>query len=341
MPEQLITTGHSIQYMDSRKSWPVHDNSVDLIITSPPYPMIEMWDPLFTTLNSKINIEENTAFELMHQELDKVWNECYRVLKEGGFACLNIGDTVRTINKLFKLYPNHARVLSSCMNIGFNILPMIFWRKQTNAPNKFMGSGTLPVGAYVTLENEFILVFRKGDKRPFKTSEEKLERKQSAFFWEERNKWFSDVWDFKGTKQALIHKGLSRSAAFPFELPYRLVNMYSLKGDVVLDPFLGTGTTTLAALASGRHSIGIEQNINYHDIIVERILHNKDLINKLVIKRLADHIEFVNTHETDNFKYLNKSYDFPVKTQQETELFFNNIKDVAQTSNNTFNVSYN
>ena len=85
------------------------------------------------------------AFELMHIELDKVWNEVFRVLKEGGIACINIGDATRTINKNFQLYSNHSRIINHCTKIGFSALPMILWRKQTNAPNKFMGSGMLPV----------------------------------------------------------------------------------------------------------------------------------------------------------------------------------------------------
>ena len=111
------------------------------------------------------------------------------------------------------------------------------WRKATNAPNKFMGSGMLPCGAYVTLEHEWILIFRKGGKRVYKTAEAKESRRDSSFFWEERNVWFSDVWEIKGVKQN-INKAPSRerNASYPLEIPYRLINMYSQKGDVVLDP---------------------------------------------------------------------------------------------------------
>ena len=152
-----------------------------------------------------------------------------------------------------------TRILTRCLSLGFDILPAVLWRKQTNAPNKFMGSGMLPAGAYVTLEHEFILIMRKGSKRRVESPREKRVRRESAFFWEERNRWFSDVWDFKGTRQALGHPDLrERSAAFPFELPFRLINMYSMRGDTVLDPFVGTGTTVLAAMAGGRHSIGVD-----------------------------------------------------------------------------------
>ena len=102
------------------------------------------------------------AFELMHAELDKVWDECFRVLKSGGFLCINIGEATRTVGNEFRLYNNSSRIVSHCTGLGMVNLPNILWRKQTNAPNKFMGSGMLPCGAYVTLEHEWILIFRKG-----------------------------------------------------------------------------------------------------------------------------------------------------------------------------------
>jgi DNA modification methylase len=90
----------------------------------------------------------------MHKELDKVWKNIAGAVKEGGIVCINIGDAVRSINREFKLYSNHSRIISAFLNLGFNALPDILWRKQTNSPNKFMGSGMLPPGAYVTLEHE-------------------------------------------------------------------------------------------------------------------------------------------------------------------------------------------
>ena len=98
---------------------------------------------------------------------------------------------------------------------------------------------------------------------------------RSAFFWEERNRWFSDVWDFKGTVQGLDHGDLrSRSGAYPLELAFRLINMYSLYEDTVLDPFLGTGTTTLASIACGRNSIGIEIDRAFSSFIFEQAGHS-------------------------------------------------------------------
>ena len=324
------------------------DESIDLMVTSPPYPIIEMWDRLFSEQNSAIKdaLEQNDgnkAFELMHQELDKVWAEVYRVLRQGGFACINIGDATRKIGNEFKLYSNHSRILEHCLSLGFSSLPEILWRKQTNAPNKFMGSGMLPAGAYITLEHEFILVLRKGGKREFKTAEEKLRRMKSAFFWEERNLWFSDVWeDLKGTKQNNINKKIrERSGAYPFELAYRIINMFSLREDTVLDPFLGTGTTTAAAMATGRNSVGIEIDPNFKSHLNERFEDIVDFSNRLIENRIEKHLQFVQerTKIKGPLGYINKTYDFPVMTSQEVELMFDELEKI-RVKDNIFEVDY-
>ncbi|MBE3116937.1 site-specific DNA-methyltransferase, partial [Candidatus Bathyarchaeota archaeon] len=285
----------------------------------------------------------NSAFEVMHQELDKVWAEVYRVLKKGGFACINIGDATRKIGKEFKLYANHSRILEHCLSLGFSALPEILWRKQTNAPNKFMGSGMLPAGAYITLEHEFILILRKGGKREFKTAEEKLKRMQSAFFWEERNLWFSDVWEgLKGTKQNNIDKKIrERSGAYPFELAYRIINMFSLREDTVLDPFLGTGTTTAAAMATGRNSVGVEIDPNFKDHLQERFEDIVDFSNRLIENRIENHLQFVQerTRVKGPLGYLNKVYGFPVMTSQEVELVFDELEKIGVKAN-FFEVHY-
>ena len=260
-----MITRHQIYFQDSKNMEALPSGTVDLVVTSPPYPMIEMWDSLFIGQNVEIGqaLEKgdgSTAFEMMHLELDAVWQEVWRILTQGGIACINVGDAARTINSRFRLYPNHSRILNQFLKLGFQALPAILWRKQTNAPNKFMGSGMLPPSAYVTLEHEYILIFRKGSKREFQKTPEKQNRRASAFFWEERNAWFSDVWmDLKGASQNLGDRAARlRSAAFPFDVPYRLINMFSVKGDMVVDPFLGLGTTMWAAMTAGRSCIGYE-----------------------------------------------------------------------------------
>ncbi|MEG2550569.1 MAG: site-specific DNA-methyltransferase [Erysipelotrichaceae bacterium] len=327
----------------------IENNSVELVVTSPPYPMIEMWDDIMSTQNpnirNAINANNgNLAFELMHKELDKVWNEVFRVLIPGGIACINIGDATRTINGNFSLYSNHSRIINYFINNGFVNLPNILWRKQTNAPNKFMGSGMLPAGAYVTLEHEWILIFRKGGKREFKNVEDKLNRRKSSFFWEERNMWFSDMWDnIKGTKQKIIKsESRERSAAFPLEIPYRLINMFSLQGDSVLDPFLGTGTTTIAAMMSNRNSIGYEIDSHFVDIATENIWSSSiTQINEFIAKRIESHKEFIaNRLQTKEIKHYNETLGLPVITSQEINMQLSYLNKIVFLNDNTFSATY-
>ena len=343
-----MITNHKIIFKDSRQIAELPDESIDLVVTSPPYPMIEMWDQIFTNQNKNIGEaidKENgpVAFELMHRELDKVWDELFRVLKDGAIACINIGDATRTIDSYFALYTNHSRIQTYMQKLGFSALPAILWRKQTNAPNKFMGSGMMPPGAYVTLEHEYVLIFRKGNKKEFKTSKDKKRRLESSFFWEERNVWFSDVWmDLKGTSQNLFDsKTRNRSAAFPFELPYRLINMFSIKGDTVLDPFLGIGTTIFAAMATGRNSVGYEIDQHFSKLIQSKYNGIVSFSNKRIVERLTRHLEFVQTryHKMGKFKHTNKHYLFPVMTNQERDLIINELKSVKQTREDNFEVA--
>ena len=344
-----METIHKIYFEDSAKMKAVPSNSVDLVVTSPPYPMIKMWDELFCNIDSKIadalqSGKARKAFELMHKKLDKTWNEIYRVLKMGGFACVNIGDAVRTINEEFSLFSNHTRILQYFLKLGFTVLPDILWRKQTNAPNKFMGSGMLPAGAYVTLEHEYILIVRKKFKRCFETVEEKLNRHESAYFWEERNIFFSDIWmDIKGTKQYLQDKSSRlRSAAFPFAVVYRLINMYSVKNDVILDPFLGTGTTVAAAMAAGRNSIGFEIDEKLRTTVS---LVQKNIVaysNEVIENRIKQHLDFISDRKKSNkkIKHTNVHYGFPVITNQEKKLLLNELIGIRDTREGLFTVSY-
>lgn len=319
---------HRIFFEAAQDMRRVGDATVDLVVTSPPYPMIEMWDGIFAAQNADIGTaiasSPKSAFELMHRELDKVWGECFRVLKDGGFMCVNIGDATRTIDRDFQLYNNHSRVVSSCQKIGFANLPNIMWRKQTNAPNKFMGSGMLPCGAYVTLEHEWILVFRKGGKRAYRSDDERSGRRRSAFFWEERNRWFSDLWDIKGARQSIANsKTRERNASFPLEVPFRLVNMYSQMGDTVLDPFIGMGTTLVAAMLSGRNSVGFEIDGRLKPSIVDFVGGvGVNAMQRLVRDRLGAHIAFVNERISSekDIKYDNLKLGCKVMTSQEMDM---------------------
>jgi DNA modification methylase len=329
-----METTHRVVVGDSR-DLPLPDDSVDLVVTSPPYPMIEMWDDAFGTMSdgaaSALDDDDGErAFEAMHSVLDDVWAEVKRVLCPGGIACVNVGDATRSVDDRFRVYPNHARVLSAFEELGFDPLPDILWRKPANSAAKFMGSGMVPPSAYVTLEHEYVLVFRNGERREFEPGADR--RYEAAYFWEERNRWFSDVWtDVRGETQALDAGGArDRSAAFPFAVPHRLVNMYSVYGDRILDPFWGTGTTSLAAMVAGRDSVGVDRDPDVVGAFDERVSAVSDLSRSVVSERLDDHRAFVReTRENgETLDYESEYYDFPVRTQQEREIRFYAVEDV-------------
>ena len=338
-----MKTEHRTYIGNSNDLSEIDDNEIELIVTSPPYPMIEMWDDLFASLNPDIEtVLENgngrEAFDLMHKELNKTWDEVNRVLIDGGIACINIGDATRKLDDSFRVYQNHARITEYFDEMEFEPLPDILWRKPTNSAAKFMGSGMLPPNAYATLEHEYLLIFRNGKKsRSFSSGSEV--RYNSAYFWEERNEWFSDIWEgIKGTFQQLDNADeelRDRSAAYPLEVPYRLVNMYSIYGDTVLDPFWGTGTTSLAAMIAGRNSVGYELQEKFTDVFDAEISEVKELAHSTVSKRIRRHEAFVKQRLEDgkDFKYEAENYDFPVTTKQEKPLQFYIIDSVEQIKN--------
>jgi DNA modification methylase len=181
----------------------------------------------------------------------------------------------------------------------------------------------VPPNAYVTLEHEYVLVFRNGpDSRAFEPHAER--RYNAAYFWEERNRWFSDVWtDVGGVEQSLDHDALrDRAAAYPFEIPYRLVNMYSVYGDTVLDPFWGTGTTSVAALVAGRDSVGVERDPEFAEVFGDRVGDVPALSRRVVESRLDDHRAFVERRRAagDTVGYDADHYDFRVTTKQEVPI---------------------
>jgi len=265
-------TEHKIILGNSQLMPELADNSIHLMVTSPPYPMIKMWDTLFkkadpriAELWQKLEVDGKEAtvrqiYDAMHDYLAKVWQETCRVLVDGGIACINIGDATRNVNGNFRLYPNHSRITEICEKIGFTTLPYILWKKPTNKPSykgkgAFLGSGFLPPNAYVTLDCEFILLFRKGNLRKY-PPHDRL-RYESAFKKKERDEWFSQIWALKGVRQTSTEIE-RRTAAYPEEIAERLIKMFSVKGETVLDPFLGSGTTTKIAIINERNSIGYE-----------------------------------------------------------------------------------
>ena len=206
-------------------------------------------------------------FEKIHEQFDIVWTKMYQAMKIGAIAVINIGDACRSFNHNFYLFPNAARVTMGMLHAGFIPLPNIYWQKPakiSGSGRPFLSSGFLPVNAYVTIDCENILIFRKGGLRKFVTQYDKNRREQSKFTIEQRNKWFTQVWsDIRGARQEVING--RKSAAFPDMIPERLIQMFSVIGDVVLDPFLGTGTTAIVANKLHRSCIGIEIDKNIID----------------------------------------------------------------------------
>jgi DNA modification methylase len=294
-----MQTRHRIIIANSQKMPELADASIHLMVTSPPYPMIKMWDTQFSSINPQIaklwqkleaNGEEEVVtqiYEAMHEPLAKTWREAYRVLTEGGIACINIGDATRTINGKFRLFPNHSRVIEHCEKAGFITLPYILWKKPTTKPKykgkgAFLGSGFLPPNAYVTLDCEFILLFRKGKLREFPPNDPR--RYESAFTKKQRDEWFTQIWDIIGTRQTTSQLE-RRIAAFPDEIANRLIRMFSVKGDTVLDPFLGSGTTTKVAMQNERNSVSYEADETLLPLIRKKTVSRSTACKLEVAKR--------------------------------------------------------
>lgn len=329
------TTIQEIIIADSKRMNKIQDSSVDLIVTSPPYPMIRMWDKIFNKMNKNITddlIENNPnqAFELMHKELDYIYLESINKLKDDGIICINIGDATRTCNNVFALYPNGSRTVHFFLSQGFHQLPSIIWNKPTNSPNKFMGSGMLPVGAYNTLEYEHILIFRK-KRRVFTNNKDKQKRRESAFFWNERNIWCNDIWKFVGANQKNSNFSRERNGSFPLELPYRIISLLSKKGDVVLDMFAGTGTTLLATTALERNGLAVELFPEFKNDIVQRLLKSQKILNTKNTTRIKNYQDFLAQRMDSNKtapKYFNENLKINVMTKQEIHAKIPIIKSI-------------
>jgi DNA modification methylase len=294
-----MQTEHKIILANSQQMPELADSSIHLMVTSPPYPMIKMWDAQFATINPQIATlwqkleadggEETVTqiYDVMHETLARTWREAFRVLIEGGIACINIGDATRTVNGKFRLFPNHSRIIEHCEKAGFTTLPYILWKKPTTKPKykgkgAFLGSGFLPPNAYVTLDCEFILIFRKGKIRRFPPNDPR--RYESAFTKQQRDEWFTQIWNVIGTRQTTSQLE-RRIAAFPDEIVNRLIKMFSVKGDTVLDPFLGSGTTVKLAMQNERNSIGYETDETLLPLIKKKINHEQAACKLRIIKR--------------------------------------------------------
>lgn len=256
-----MQTTHKIIIGDSRWMREVEDESVHLIITSPPYWQLKDYG------NGK-QIGFNDTYEDYINHLNLVWNECHRVLHKGCRLCINTGDQfARSVYYgRYKVIPIRTEIIKFCESAGFDYMGAIIWQKVTTCHTTggatVMGSFPYPRNGILKLDYEFILIFKKYGTPP-KVSKEIKE--QSKLTQEEWNQYFTGHWNFPGERQD------RHLAMFPEELPRRLIKMFSFVGDTVLDPFLGSGTTSLAARNLNRNSIGYEINEDFLPVIKEKL----------------------------------------------------------------------
>jgi len=256
-----MKTWHKIIIGDSRQMKEVTDESVHLIITSSPY-----WQLKDYGNGKQIGFNDNYEDYINH--LNLVWKECERVLHNGCRLCVNIGDQfARAVYYgRYKVIPIRTEIIKFCETIGFDYMGAIIWQKVTTCHTTggatIMGSFPYPRNGIVKLDYEFILIFKKYGNPPRVSKEIK---EKSKLTQEEWNQYFSGHWNFSGEKQD------KHLAMFPEELPKRLIKMFSFVGDTVLDPFLGSGTTSLASKNLYRNSVGYEINENFLPIIKEKL----------------------------------------------------------------------
>lgn len=256
-----MKTLHKIIIGDSRQMREVPDEFVHLIITSPPYWQLKDYG------NGK-QIGFNDTYEEYINNLNLVWDECHRVLHKGCRLCINIGDQfARSVYYgRYKVIPIRTEIIKFCESAGFDYMGAIIWQKVTTCHTTggatVMGSFPYPRSGILKLDYEFILIFKKYGNQPKVNHEVK---EQSKMTQEEWNQYFTGHWNFSGEKQD------KHLAMFPEELPKRLIKMFSFVGDNVLDPFLGSGTTSLAAKNLSRNSVGYEINEEFLAIIKEKL----------------------------------------------------------------------
>jgi site-specific DNA-methyltransferase (adenine-specific) len=258
-----VHTTHKLVLGDARKMGFIPDSSVHLVVTSPPYWNLKRYNE---TSNQLGHIDDYGVFL---EQLNKVWNECFRILVPGGRLVCVVGDVCmsRRDHGRHRVVPLHADICVQCRRIGFDNLNPIIWYKISNANfeanngSKFLGKPYEP-NAIIKNDIEFILMERKpGSYR--KPSE--VQRRLSKLKKDDFNEWFRQIWNLPGTSTN------GHPAPFSEKLADRLVRMFSFTEDIVLDPFCGTGTTLVAALKTGRNSIGIEIDSEYYHNAAKRI----------------------------------------------------------------------
>lgn len=270
-------TVHRLIQGDARNLSFMTDESIHLIVTSPPYWTLKKYH------DHPDQMGHIKDYEKFLEELSKVWQHCYRILVPGGRLVCVVGDVCLSRRKFGRhvVVPLHADIAVSCRKLGFDNLNPVIWYKiakaeyEVNNGTKFFGKPYEP-NAIIKNDIEFILMQRKpgGYRKPTIR-----QRQLSMIDKKEFKTWFQQIWDLPGTSTK------DHPAPFPLQLAYRLVRMFSFWGDIVLDPFSGTGTTMLAAMKADRNSIGIEIDPEYCQMTLKRLeREGRTLFNQPVIK---------------------------------------------------------
>ena len=265
-PAQYSKTTHSLHCGDARDLSFIESESVHLIVTSPPYWTLKEYAPHDQQLGA---IEDYQEFLVA---LDKVWGECNRVLAPGGRICCVVGDVCISRKRVGRhhVIPLHADIMVRMRKLGLDSLTPILWFKIANGATEVEGNGAgfygkpYQPGAIVKNDFEYILFFRKGGSY---RSPSPIQKALSMLSREEMKGWLRTAWvDVKGESTRNGHP-----APYPTAIAERLIRLFSFAGDVVLDPFVGTGTTSLAAMTAGHNSVGIEVDSVYLRLAKDRL----------------------------------------------------------------------
>ncbi len=321
-----MQTAHTIIIGDSRQMDEIENESIQLIITSPPY-----WQLKDYGVDRQIGYHEN--YENYINNLNLVWKECYRVLENGCRLCVNIGDQfARAVYYgRYKVIPIRTEIIKFCEAIGFDYMGAIIWQKKTTTNTtggaSLMGSYPYPRNGVLSIDYEFILLFKKLGAPRKSDRENKL---ASAMTKEEWKTYFQGHWNFGGVKQQ------DHIAMFPEELPHRLIKMFSFVGDTVLDPFLGSGTTSLASKKLYRNSIGYEINADFKPIIEKKLgVKNPELQPHSI--RFRKQSLFMNfEREWNKLPYIFKDYHAFDKKMNPKKFLFGSKLDKYNRSKETF-----
>lgn len=291
-----MKTIHKIINGDSRQMNCLADKSIHLVITSPPY-----WQLKDYGTENQIGYHE--SYESYINNLNLVWKECHRVLHPGCRLCINIGDQfARAVYYgRYKVIPIRTEIIKFCEILEFDYMGAVIWQKVTTCNTTggatIMGSFPYPRNGILKLDYEFILLFKKQGVSPAPTKEQK---EHSIITKDDWNTFFSGHWYFAGAKQD------GHIAMFPEELPARLIKMFSFSAETVLDPFLGSGTTALAARNLGRSSVGYEINSSFLPIIKNRLNVGQSDIGSTEYVFLKDGVKTDLNEEIEKLPYIFK-----------------------------------